>query len=397
MLTGKAIVLGVSGSISAYKAANVASMLVKQGAAVHVLMSEAATRFITDLTFEALTSTKVFVGREPRAVEAARALGARADAVLVAPLSANSAARLALGLDDDVLCAAVHAARCPVMVAPAMNVKMLHHEATQANLGQLDARGIEVIPPASGMLACGAVGEGKLPGEPTLVEHVLRACAFEHDLEGMRILVTAGPTQEWVDPVRFLTNHSSGRMGYAIARRAMLRGAAVTLISGKVALDAPPFVEVVNVTSAQDMFEAVTTRAPHCDAIIKAAAVADYRPVTVAADKVKKKDGAMALELERTQDILAWLGAHRTPGVRLCGFSMETRDVLENSRAKLLRKNVDMICANCLKEEGAGFGGATNHLTLITRTGEIDLPLMDKEEAADCLLTELFSLKPLAS
>ncbi len=396
LLEGKTVVLGISGSISAYKSANFASLLMKQGAEVFVVMTEAATRFISDLTFEALTHNKVLVGTDSQCAEAARSVVSQAAALIVAPLSANTAARLALGLCDDAVCAAAHAATCPVLVAPAMNVNMLHNPATQANLNTLAARGVTVIPSAAGVLACGATGEGKLADEGTLLEYVLRACALQHDLVGKRILVTAGPTQEWMDPVRYITNHSTGRMGYAIARRAMLRGAEVTLVSGQVSIDPPRFVEVVSVTSAQDMFDAVASRAAHCDAVIKAAAVADYRPKTLSSDKLKKTDADMDIELERTQDILAWLGAHRTPGVRLCGFSMETRDVLKNSRAKLSRKNVDMICANCLTEEGSGFGVSTNHLTLITRTGEIDLPLMDKEDAADRLLTELFALEPLS-
>ena len=391
-LEGKTIVLGVSGSISAYKSANLASLLMKQGARVRVVMTESATKFISDLTFEALTHEKVPVGFEADAVVAAREAGMDADAIIVAPLSANTAARLAMGVADDVVCAAVQASTCPVLVAPAMNSNMLENAATQANLDTLAARGITVIPSASGMLACGAVGAGKLPPETTLRDYVVYACVDEKDLAGKHVLVTAGPTQESIDPVRYITNHSTGRMGFAIAKRAAMRGARVTLVAGQVNLDTPLGVERVDITSAQDMFDAVTSCAPECDAIIKAAAVADYRPKDVASDKVKKKEGDMAIALERTQDILAWLGSHRTPGVRLCGFSMETRDVLENSRAKLTRKNVDMICANCLKEDGAGFGTATNHLTLITHGGEVDLPLMDKEEAADRLLTELFAL-----
>ncbi len=391
-LEGKTIVLGVSGSISAYKSANLASLLMKQGARVRVVMTESATKFISDLTFEALTHEKVPVGFGSDAVAAAREAGEEADAVIVAPLSANTAARLAMGFADDAVCAAVQASTCPVLVAPAMNSNMLANPATQANLDTLTARGVTVIPSASGTLACGAVGAGKLPPETVLRDHVIYACVDEKDLAGKHVLVTAGPTQESIDPVRYITNHSTGRMGFAIAKRAAMRGARVTLVAGQVNLETPLGVERVDVVSAQDMFDAVTSRAPECDVIIKAAAVADYRPKSVAADKVKKKDGDMAIELERTQDILAWLGAHRTPGVRLCGFSMETRDVLENSRAKLTRKNVDMICANCLKEDGAGFGTATNHLTLITHGGEVDLPLMDKEEAADRLLTELFAL-----
>ena len=396
MLEGKTVVLGVSGSISAYKSDNLASLLMKQGARVRVVMTEAATKFISDLTFEALTHEKVPVGFAPEAVAVAREAGEGADAIIVAPLSANTAARLTLGMSDDAVCAAVQASSCPVLVSPAMNSNMLANAATQANLDTLAARGITVIPSASGVLACGAVGAGKLPPETTLRDYVIYACAGNKDLKGKRVLVTAGPTQESVDPVRYITNHSTGRMGFAIAKRAAMRGANVTLVVGKVNLETPLGVERVDIVSAQDMFEAVTLRASECDAIVKAAAVADYRPKTVASDKVKKKDGDMAIDLERTQDILAWLGAHRVPGQRLCGFSMETRDVLENSRAKLGRKNVDMICANCLKEDGSGFGTATNHLTLITRHGEVDLPLMDKEEAADRLLTELFSIEPLA-
>ncbi|WP_294438260.1 bifunctional phosphopantothenoylcysteine decarboxylase/phosphopantothenate--cysteine ligase CoaBC [uncultured Slackia sp.] len=392
MLEGKTVVLGVSGSISAYKSANLASLLMKQGARVRVVMTEAATKFISDLTFEALTHEKVPVGCAAEAVAAAREAGQAADVVIVAPLSANTAARLALGLSDGVVCAAVQASTSPVLVAPAMNSNMLANAATQENLDTLAARGVTVIPSASGTLACGAVGAGKLPSETMLRDYVIYACATTKDLAGKHVLVTAGPTQESIDPVRYITNHSTGRMGFAIAKRAAMRGAKVTLVAGQVNLDTPLGVERVDIVSAQDMFEAVTSCAPECDAIIKAAAVADYRPKSVASDKVKKKDGDMAIELERTQDILAWLGAHRIPGQRLCGFSMETRDVLENSRAKLTRKNVDMICANCLKEDGAGFGTATNHLTLITHDGEVDLPLMDKEEAADRLLTELFAL-----
>lgn len=392
MLDGKTVVLGVAGSISAYKSANLASLLMKQGASVRVVMTESATRFISDLTFEALTHVKVAVGGDAEAVERARSWGHGADAVIVAPLSANTAARMALGLVDDALCACVSAASCPILVAPAMNSHMLANPATQRNLSVLEGRGVTVIPSATGTLACGAVGAGKLPPEETLRDYVAYACVGEKDLAGKSILVTAGPTQESIDPVRYITNHSTGRMGYAIAKRAAMRGARVTLVSGKVELSTPLGVERIDVASAQEMFEAVASRYAACDAVIKAAAVADYRPKVVASDKVKKKDGDMSIALERTQDILSWLGSHRVAGQRLCGFSMETRDVIENSRAKLDRKKVDMICANCLKEDGAGFGTPTNHLTLISHEGMIDLPLMDKEEAADRLLTELFAL-----
>lgn len=392
LLDGKSVVLGVSGSISAYKSANLASLLMKQGANVRVVMTESATKFISDLTFEALVHSKVPVGFDTEALRSARQLGEEADVVIVAPLSANTAARLSLGAVDDAVCACVAAASCPVLVAPAMNSNMLANPATQHNLATLAERGIEVIPSATGVLACGAVGAGKLPPETELCERVVYACATDKDLAGKRILVTAGPTQESIDPVRYITNHSTGRMGYAIAKRAAMRGAEVILVSGRVGLEAPLGVAKVDVASAQDMFDAVVARYEDCDAVIKAAAVADYRPKVVASDKVKKKDGDMSIAIERTQDILAWLGAHRIPGQRLCGFSMETRDVIENSRAKLDRKNVDMICANCLKEDGAGFGTSTNHLTLISHVGMVDLPLMDKEEAADRLLTELFAL-----
>lgn len=391
-LEGKTVIVGVTGSIAAYKAANLASLLMKQGACVRVIMTQAAARFIAPLTLEALTKHPVIDGDDQGSILAAERLVETADVMIIAPASADVLAHLACGRVPDAVCAAALSATCPVLVAPAMNVHMFRDEATQASLSTLRERGVQVIPPASGMLACGDTGEGKFPSEETLRDHVMYACITKKDLAGVRVLVTAGPTQEAIDPVRYITNHSTGRMGYAIARRAAMRGADVVLVSGQVGLGAPLGVELVKVTSAQDMFEAVTSRSDSCDAIIKAAAVADYRPKNVACDKVKKKDGDMAIELERTQDILAWLGAHRVSGQRLCGFSMETRDVIENSRAKLTRKNVDMICANCLKEDGAGFGTSTNHLTLITRDAMVDLPLMDKEEAADRLLTELFAL-----
>ncbi len=389
MLTGKTILLGVTGGIAAYKAAYLASALHKLHAAVEVVMTEHATRFIAPLTFEQLTGRRVMVDTFDRnfshQVEHI-ALAERTDLVLVAPATANVCAKLACGLADDMLTTTVLACRCPKLVAPAMNTAMFENPVTQDNLERLRAYGWEVIAPASGHLACGAVGPGKLPEPDLLVQYVLRAVAMPHDLAGGRVLVTAGPTQEALDPVRYLTNHSTGKMGYALARAAMLRGAEVTLISGPTALEPPPFVEVVPVRSAQDMFQAVTSRSQDCDLIFKAAAVADYPPASVSEDKVKKGEGELSIPLKRTQDILQYLGEHRRPGQVICGFSMETRDMLENSRAKLARKKVDMICANNLKVEGAGFGTDTNVLTLITAQGEEALPLMSKEEAADRIL-----------
>lgn len=391
-LEGRTVLLAVTGSIAAYKIANLASLLVKRGADVFVAMTDAAVQFISPLTFEALTKHHPVCGCDAAALLEAEKLAARADAVMLAPASADAIAHVAKGLPSDAAVSAVLAAACPVAVAPAMNTKMFENKATQANLALLAERGMRIASPVSGVLACGDVGQGKLASEDVLAEHIEMMCAQKKDLAGKRILVTAGPTREALDPVRFITNHSTGRMGYAIARQAMLRGADVVLVTGRVSLEPPAFVEVVQIESAQDMFNAVTERAASCDAVIKAAAVADYRPAVTHEDKVKKKDGDMAIALERTQDILAWLGAHRMPGQRLCGFSMETRDVLENSRAKLERKNVDMICANSLKEAGAGFGTPTNHLTLITRAGVTDLPMMSKEAAADRLLDALFAI-----
>ena len=392
ILKDKNIVLAVSGSIAAYKMASLASMLVKQGACVRVVMTDSARKFISDLTFEALTGFHVVYGEDAQSLLAAEDLAAKADAVLLAPASANSLAHVAKGMACSAVATACLAAACPVAVAPAMNVHMYQSAPVQRNLEVLRSRGVAVVEPATGMLACGEEGAGKLAPESELLERLQMMCTPQKDLQGKRILVTAGPTREALDPVRFITNHSTGKMGYAIAKQAMLRGADVVLVTGRVSIQPPSNVQVVPIESAQDMFNAVTQHAPSCHAVIKAAAVADYRPAQTHQDKVKKKDADMAIQLERTQDILAWLGSHRVPGQRLCGFSMETRDVLENSRAKLERKNVDMICANSLKEPGAGFGTPTNHLTLITRQGMTDLPLMSKEDAADRLLTELFSL-----
>ena len=390
MLKGKTVLLGVTGGIAAYKAAALASALVKQHCAVEVVMTDHATRFIAPLTFEQLTGRRCMVDTFDRnfshQVEHI-ALAERTDLVLIAPATANVCAKLAHGLADDMLTTTVLACRCPKLIAPAMNTNMYENPVTQDNLDILRRYGWEVIQPASGRLACGSVGAGKLPEPEQLLQHILRAIALPHDLEGKRVLVTAGPTREALDPVRFLSNHSTGRMGYAIARAAMLRGARVTLVTGPTAIDPPPFVEVVNVTSAREMFEAVSQRSGESDLIFKAAAVADYTPAQYSGDKIKKKEGDLSLPLERTVDILAWLGEHRRPGQVICGFSMETRDMLENSRAKLEKKNVDMICANNLKVAGAGFGTDTNVITLITRDGIEELPLLSKEEAASRILS----------
>ena len=385
MLQGKTVLLGVTGGIAAYKAAALASALVKQHCQVEVVMTEHATKFITPLTFEQLTGRRTMVDTFDRnfshQVEHI-ALAQRTDLVLIAPATANVCAKLAHGLADDMLTTTVLACKCPKLIAPAMNTNMYENPVTQDNLDILRRYGWEVIAPASGRLACGAVGAGKMPEPEDLLQHVLRHLACPHDLEGKRVLVTAGPTQEALDPVRYLTNHSTGKMGYAIARMAMLRGAQVTLVSGPTAIAPPPFVEVVPVVSAQDMFEAVSARSQDADMIFKAAAVADYTPIGYSDDKVKKKDGDLSIPLQRTTDILQYLGAHRRSGQVICGFSMETRDMLENSRAKLEKKNVDMICANNLKVAGAGFGTDTNVITLITREGVEELPLLSKEEVA---------------
>ena len=385
MLKGKTVLLGVTGGIAAYKAAALASALVKLHANVEVIMTEHATKFIAPLTFEQLTGRRTMVDTFDRnfshKVEHI-ALADRADLVIVAPATANVCAKLAHGLADDMLTTTVLACTCPKLIAPAMNTKMFENPVTQDNLDILRRYGWEVITPASGWLACGAVGAGKLPEPEQLLQHILRSIALPHDLAGRRVLVTAGPTQEALDPVRYLTNHSTGKMGYAIARMAMLRGAEVTLVSGPTALDKPPFVEVVDVVSAQDMFDAVAARQAQSDLIFKAAAVADYTPADYSDDKLNKHEGDMSIPLKRTQDILSYLGHHRRPGQVICGFSMETRDMVENSRAKLDKKNVDMICANNLKVAGAGFAGDTNILTVITRQDTVELPLMSKEAAA---------------
>lgn len=395
MLKGKTVLLGITGSIAAYKIAYLASALHKLHADVHVLMTENATNFINPITFETLTGNKCLVDTFDRnfqfQVEHV-SIAKKADVVMIAPASANVIGKLANGLADDMLTTTVMACRCQKILAPAMNTAMYENPVVQDNIRRLQTYGYEVITPASGYLACGDTGAGKMPEPETLLEYILREAAFQKDLAGKKLLVTAGPTQEAIDPVRCLTNHSSGKMGYAIAKMAMLRGAEVTLVSGPTAIEPPLFVKVVPVTSARDMFEAVTGLSDEQDIIIKAAAVADYRPKQVSEDKVKKKDDQASIELERTDDILKYLGQHKKQGQFLCGFSMETRDMLRNSRAKLKKKNLDMVAANNLKVEGAGFQGDTNVLTLITQDEEVSLPLMSKEDAALKILDKILLL-----
>lgn len=395
MLKGKTVLLGITGSIAAYKIAYLASALHKLHADVHVLMTENATNFINPITFETLTGNKCLVDTFDRnfqfQVEHV-SIAKKADVVMIAPASANVIGKLANGLADDMLTTTVMACRCQKILAPAMNTAMYENPVVQDNIRKLQTYGYEVITPASGYLACGDTGAGKMPEPETLLEYILKEAAFQKDLAGKKLLVTAGPTQEAIDPVRCLTNHSSGKMGYAIAKMAMLRGAEVTLVSGATAIEPPLFVKVVPVTSARDMFEAVTGLSDEQDIIIKAAAVADYRPKQVSEDKVKKKDDQASIELERTDDILKYLGQHKKQGQFLCGFSMETRDMLRNSRAKLEKKNLDMVAANNLKVEGAGFQGDTNVLTLITQDEEVSLPLMSKEDAALKILDKILLL-----
>ena len=395
MLKGKTVLLGITGSIAAYKIAYLASALHKLHADVHVLMTENATNFINPITFETLTGNKCLVDTFDRnfqfQVEHV-SIAKKADVVMIAPASANVIGKLANGLADDMLTTTVMACRCQKILSPAMNTAMYENPVVQDNIRKLQTYGYEVITPASGYLACGDTGAGKMPEPETLLEFILKEAAFQKDLAGKKLLVTAGPTQEAIDPVRCLTNHSSGKMGYAIAKMAMLRGAEVTLVSGPTAIEPPLFVKVVPVTSARDMFEAVTGLSDEQDIIIKAAAVADYRPKQVSEDKVKKKDDQASIELERTDDILKYLGQHKKQGQFLCGFSMETRDMLRNSRAKLEKKNLDMVAANNLKVEGAGFQGDTNVLTLITQDEEVSLPLMSKEDAALKILDKILLL-----
>ena len=393
-LTGKCVVLGITGGIAAYKMANVASALRKTGAEVRVIMTKNATNFITPITFETLTGQKCMVDTfdrdfkfEVTHIETAKA----ADLILIAPATANVIAKMAHGIADDMLTTVVLAARCPKLVSPAMNTGMLENPITQDNLKTLEKYGFGIIPSESGVLACKDKGSGRLPKEDVLLDYIYRELARPKDMQGLRVTVTAGPTLESLDPVRYLTNHSTGRMGYAIAREAMLRGAEVTLISGPVSLAPPPFVKVVPVVTAQDMFEAVAARLNDTDILIKAAAVADYRPAHVAEDKIKKTGAGdlNQLALERTQDILGWVAQHRHEGLYVCGFSMETQNMLENSAAKLEKKKLDMVVANNLKVAGAGFGVDTNVVTMITKNGVQELPLMSKNEVAGQLLSAI--------
>ena len=385
MLKGKTVVLGVTGSIAAYKIANLASMLKKLHCNVHVLMTRNATNFINPITFETLTANKCLIDTFDRNFQfnvEHVSIAKQADVVLVAPASANVIGKIAGGIADDMLTTTIMACTCRKLIAPAMNHNMFHNPIVQDNLQKLRRFGYEIIAPAKGYLACGDVGDGKMPDEQTLLDYIIREIAFEKDMIGKKVLVTAGATRESIDPVRFITNHSSGKMGFAIAKAAMLRGADVTVVAAHTDVAPPRFVEVVPVVSAADMLDAVTSRAGECDIIIKAAAVADYTPETVADSKMKKSDSDLSIPLKRTQDILKYLGGHKKEGQFLCGFSMETDNVLENSRKKLLSKNCDMICANSLRREGAGFGVDTNVITLITKDSEIELPQMSKENAA---------------
>lgn len=389
MLQGKTVVLGVTGSIAAYKIAFLASKLVKLHADVHVLMTQNATNFITPITFETLTGNKCLIDTFDRNFQfdvAHVSLAKKADVMLIAPASANVIGKIANGIADDMLTTTVMASTAPVLISPAMNTHMYENPIVQDNLQKLERFGYKIIAPAVGMLACHDVGAGKMPEPEVLLDWILREIACKKDLQGKKILVTAGPTQEAVDPVRYLTNHSTGKMGYALARCAMLRGADVTLVTGPTAITPPPFVQTVAVTSAEEMYQEVTKRAAEQNAIIMAAAVADYRPATVSTEKQKKQAGDAVLPLSRTKDILAYLGEHKPAGQFLCGFSMETQHMLENSRAKLKRKHLDMICANNLKVAGAGFGTDTNVVTLIQAQKEQELPLQSKEAVGHAIL-----------
>ncbi|MCI9271692.1 MAG: bifunctional phosphopantothenoylcysteine decarboxylase/phosphopantothenate--cysteine ligase CoaBC [Dorea sp.] len=392
MLKGKKIVLGITGGIAAYKSAALTSLLIKSGADVQVIMTEHAREFIAPLTFEALTNRRCLTDTFDRNHEYSTehvALAKEADAVLIAPATANVMAKLAHGIADDMLTTTVLACGCPKVIAPAMNTRMYENPATRENMDTLRRHGMTVVEPASGRLACGDVGAGKMPEPEELQQYVLMACACEKDMVGKKVLVTAGPTRELLDPVRYITNHSTGKMGYSIAKLCALRGAQVTLVSGKTSLIPPMFVEVVPVVTAEDMFREVTARSREMDIIIKAAAVADYRPKNVCDEKMKKSDGEMTLELERTKDILGYLGSHKREGQFLCGFAMETQNLLENAKEKLLRKNADMIIANDLRIQGAGFGTDTNVVTIITEDRTQALELMSKEAVAGQILNEI--------
>lgn len=396
MLKNKTILLGVTGSIAAYKIAYLASALVKQEADVHVLMTQNATNFINPITFETLTGNKCLIDTFDRNFQydvEHVALAARADILMVAPASANVIGKLAHGIADDMLTTTALACRCPILVSPTMNTRMYENPIVQDNLTTLKHYGMKVIDPAVGFLACRDTGAGKMPEPELLLKYIEMEIACEKDMRGLHVLVTAGPTMEAIDPVRYITNHSTGKMGYAIAKACVLRGAQVTLVSGKTAIDPPLGVHYVPVTSAQDMFEAVQACGEEQDIIIKAAAVADYRPAVVSDEKMKKSSGELTLELEKTTDILKYLGEHKQEGQFLCGFSMETQNMLENSRAKLHKKNLDMIVANNLKTAGAGFGTDTNVITMITEKNEISLDMMSKEEAAHQIIDRILELR----
>ena len=394
MLKGKTVILGITGGIACYKAAELTSLLVKQHADVNVIMTKGAMEFMSPLTFEALTGNKVHTDifdRDSGTEIPHISLSGKADALIIAPATANVIAKLAHGLADDMLTSTVLAAECPKIIAPAMNTRMYENPVTQDNIETLKKYGWNIITPDSGRLACGDTGRGKLPSPEKLLESVINEIAFPKDMKGLSVLVTAGATREAIDPVRYITNHSTGRMGYALAKNAARRGAEVTLITGADNLPDPENVSCVHIESAKDMFEAVKKHSD-ADIIVKAAAVADYRPVSVAEDKIKKSEGDASIALERTDDILKFLGENKREGQLLCGFSMETRDLLENSRKKLEKKNLDMICANNLKTEGAGFGTETNVITIITRDKDAELPLMTKDEAAEEIFTRLLSM-----
>ena len=393
-MKGKTIVLGVTGSIAAYKIAGLASSLVKEGCEVHVVMTQNATHFINPITFETLTNTKCLVDTFDRNFEfhvTHVSLAKKANVILVAPATANIIGKMACGIADDMLSTMVLAAQCPIIVSPAMNTNMYHNSIVQENLQKLAAHGMEIIPPQVGRLACADVGEGKMPDEAVLMAYIRKAVAYEKDLKGLKVLVTAGPTQEAIDPVRFISNHSTGKMGFAVARAAMERGAEVTLVSGPTAIEPPLLVDVVNVKTSAEMLEAVKTHFPQCDLLIKSAAVADYTPAEYHTEKVKKKDGEMALLLQRTADILREIATMKQPKQLVCGFSMETENMEENSRKKLDRKNLDLVVANNLKVEGAGFGVDTNVVTLISRQETKQLPKLSKEEVAHRILDNLIN------
>lgn len=391
MFKGKNIILGVTSSIAAYKSANVASALVKKGCNVNVLMTENATNFINPLTFEELTKHKCIIDTFDRNVQynvAHISLAVSADTFIIAPASANVIGKIANGIADDMLTTTVMACKCPVIISPAMNTNMYENPIVQDNLAKLERFGYIIVPPAEGRLACGTIGKGKMPDEQVLLDYLERALSDKQDFKGKRVLVTAGPTQESIDPVRYITNHSSGKMGYAVARQAMLRGAEVTLVSGKVNLPPVPFVKMINVTTAEDMYNAVTAEFENTDIVIKAAAVADFRPKRIADDKLKKADGMDSIELEPTKDILKELGKNKKNRF-ICGFSMETKNMTENSRKKLENKNLDMIVCNNLKVEGAGFQGDTNVVTVIDKTNITELGIMSKTEVADKILDRI--------